>query len=78
MDICQDGDWFISIEEGPAMVSPTLLHYLLLPSSFGIPPFLRRFSLSGLMPVLVRLHVPGAIRSVRLHGAMGLAGLLVG
>ena len=51
----------MSIEEGPAMASPISLHSPLLPSSSEIPPFLRRFSLFGIMPTLVRMCVPGAI-----------------
>ena len=62
--------------EGTAMASPKLLHYLLLPSSSGTQPFLRTFSLSDAISALVRMCVPDTIRSVGVHGAMGLAGLL--
>ena len=65
----------MSIVEGPAMASPTSLHSPLLPSS-GTPPFFRTFSLSGVMSALVRMHVLCTVRLVRVHGAMGLAGLL--
>ena len=58
------------------MASPTSLHSLLLPSSFGTPLFLRTFSLSGTISVLVKMCVPGTIMSVRVHDAMCLAGLL--
>ena len=74
--ICLDGDRFMSIEEGLTMASATSLHSPLLPSTSGTPPFLRRFSFSGVMLTLVRMHVPGAISLVRVHGAMGFAGLL--
>ena len=57
------------------MASHTSLHFLLLPSSYGIPPFLKRFSFSGVFSTLVRMHVPGIIRLVRAHGTMNLAEL---
>ena len=74
--ICLDGEWPMSIVEGPAMTSLTSLHCLLSPSTSGTPPFLRMFSLSGIMSTLVRMHYPDTIWSVRVHGAMGLMGLL--
>ena len=63
------------IMERPAMASPILLHSLLLPSSLQIPLFLRMFSLSGIISILGRMHVPGIIRLARVCGAMYLAGL---
>ena len=66
----------MSMEEGPAMASLASFCSPLLPSSSGTLPFLRRVSLSGMMTILARMHVPGARRSVRMHGAMGLARLL--
>ena len=61
--------------EGLAMSSPTSLHSLLLLSSSGTPPFLRTFS-PGVVSTLVGMCVPGTIRLVRVHSAMGLPGLL--
>ena len=52
--------------------------FFLLPSSFGTPPFLRMFSLSCIMSTLVSRCVPGTIRSVRVHSAMGLTEYLLG
>ena len=57
------------IVEGPAMASPKSLHSLLLLSS-GTSFFLRTFSLPGIISTLVRMHVSGTIRLVRVHGAM--------
>ena len=74
--ICEDGDGFMSTEEGPAMASPTSLCFSLLPSSSGTLLFLRRTSLSGMMAALARMHVPGAVRLVRMYGAVGLVELL--
>ena len=65
----------MSMEEGPTMISPTSLHSPLLPSSSGTPLFFRMFPLSGVIPTLVRMCVLGTIMSVRVNGAMGLAGL---
>ena len=76
--ICLDGDRFMSMKEGqgPIMASSSSLHFPLLPSSSRTTSFPQRFSHSGRMPTLARMHVPGAKRSVRMHGAIGLAGLL--
>ena len=57
------------------MASPTFLCFLMLLSSSGTPPFLRMFSLSGAISALVMGHIPGTIRSVRVHDATCFAGL---
>ena len=44
--------------------------------SSGTPPFLRTFSLSGAMPTLVMMHVPGTISLVRVHGTTCFTWLL--
>ena len=75
VEICLDGDGLMFIEKGPIMESPDL-SCSLLPSFSGTPTLLRRLSLFGVIPTLARILVPGAIRSVRVHGAMGLTGLL--
>ena len=58
------------------MASPIPLCSLLFPSSSGMSPFPRGFSLSGMMLTLVRMCDPGTIRLVRVHGAIGLVELL--
>ena len=63
------------IVEGPAMALPRSLCFLMLPSFSGTPLFLRTFFLSGPISPLVMMHVPGTIRSVRVHGAMCFEGL---
>ena len=47
-----------------------------LPSLSGTLLFLRRGSLSSVIPALVKMHVPGSTRSVKVDGAMDHAGLL--
>ena len=44
---------------------------------FGTPPLFRRVSLSGVMLILARMCILGAIRSVRVHGVLSLVGQLV-
>ena len=62
--------------DGSTMASPPFLCSPLLPSSCATLLFLRKVSFSGVMPALVRMPVPGAIGLVRVHGTVGLAGLL--
>ena len=71
-----DGNGFMSMDEGPTMASPTSLNSPLLSSSAGTLLFLKRVLLSSIMPALVRMCLPGAIRSVRLHCGVGLVRLL--
>ena len=74
--ICQDGDEFMSREEGIIMASSTLLHSTLPTSFSGTSLFFRRVSLSGVTLVLLRMCVWGVISLVRVYGAEGLVGQL--
>ena len=57
------------------IASPKLLHFPMLPSSSGTPPFLRTFSLTSTISTLVMVHVSGIVMSVRVHEAACFTGI---
>ena len=76
VEICLNGDGFMSIEEMLTRGSSTSSHFLLLTSFSGPPALFRRVLPSILMLVLARMCVLGVIKSVMVYGTVGIVGQL--